>query len=267
MRTPIPSLSILGLVAAQKASTASTITGLVILLAVLCGVAWGIRALVRRRRGWNALTPDEQEHRKATRAADKSVKRAMRDYKRAVSNARSELERAIKQQELGSLNGVVLYDENIKTDSGLHPLTPNVTAAVDSAGALGSRSTLTRMGAGALVTGPFFWPFGLLAGAAAKKTVDKRELYLLIEGGEWADLTKCNPDHGDKARSFAQSVNVAARNVERVKTDRKRRVEELTERLAAVEANRSAIEAAEHVRAQLGDDWKMDAEPDPGPTG
>jgi len=107
------------------------------------------------------------------------------------------------------------------------------------------------MGAGTLVAGPL----GLLAGAAARKgktqTVDTRELYLLIEGDDWADLIKCNPNHGETARAFAQQINVAARNAERVKGDRVLRVQDLTERLAAVEADRSGIESAELARAEL----------------
>ena len=150
---------------------------------------------------------------------------------------------------------MTLNDENIKTKSGLHALTVNVKAAADSAGALtkthSSRSTVTRMGAGTLVAGPL----GLLAGAAARKgktqTVDTRELYLLIEGDDWPDLIKCNPKHGKKAREFAQQINVAARTAEGVKSERGLRVQDLTKRLAEVEADRSVIESAERARAEL----------------
>jgi hypothetical protein len=96
----------------------------------------------------------------------------------------------------------------------------------------------------------------VLVGAAAKKgkTVDSRELFLMVQGEDWADTTNCDPaKEGEQVRKFAQAVNVAAGNVERVKAEREVGVRELGQRLAAVEADRSAIETAERHRAALGD--------------
>jgi hypothetical protein len=98
------------------------------------------------------------------------------------------------------------------------------------------------MGAGAVALGPI----GALIGATAKKssTIDKRELYLLVDGGEWASMAKLNPDHGAKARQFAQAVNVAARKVDTVTRDRTQRVEQFERELSRIRADHREIEAA-----------------------
>jgi hypothetical protein len=205
-----------------------------------------------------------RDYDKAVGVADKGVKKATREYDRRINQVRKRLEAAKMPEKLAAFPAItldsaqrlVLHDDHIKTASGSHPLTPTVAAAVDTAGNLvkwqKSRSTLTRMGAGTLIAGPL----GFLVGAAAKKSSthkeDNRELYLIVEGEDWGDTRKCDPKKdGERARNFAQAVTVAARNVERVKADRERLVKKLTEELAAVEADRSGIEAAERTRAAV----------------
>ncbi len=86
---------------------------------------------------------------------------------------------------------------------------------MDTAGALThgvrSRRTLTRIAAGGVVAGPV----GALAGAMLKKQtnvkVDSRELYLLIDGPDWAVLQRCNPRSATAVRRFAQAINQASR--------------------------------------------------------
>lgn len=148
----------------------------------------------------------------------------------------------------------MLYDEYLTTPSGRHDLTPFTNATVDTAGNLAhkTRSTLTRMGAGTVIAGPL----GFMVGGAFKKgkTVDTRELFLMVEGGNWANTSNCDPEkEGQKAREFAQKVSLAARNVERVKAERVAKVAELQERLTALEADRSSIEQARAARRALGD--------------
>jgi hypothetical protein len=244
-----------------------TVIGTFILLALVAAIGWGAYKLVQRRKAWNALSPAEQQHQRAITEADKAVRTAKKEYDKSVKGTRKELERARTPQKLGRFKTehvggwqdafkgereFVLHDDRIKTPSGEHRLTSNVSAVVDTAGNLAhkSRSTVTRMGAGAVIAGPL----GLLVGAAVKKgkTVDSRELFLMVEGEDWADTTNCDPaKEGEKVRKFAQAVNLAARNVDRVKAEREQRVRDLTKRLAAVESDRSGIEAAERHRAAL----------------
>jgi hypothetical protein len=240
------------------------------LFAVAAACGYAAYRSAQRRKAFNTLSPAEQQRSLAIREANKAVKTAAKDYSRHVKETRRALEKARAPQKLGRFKTehvgdwkdafkgereFVLWDDKIKTPSGERSLTSHVAAVVDTAGNLAhtSRSTLTRMGAGAVIAGPL----GFLVGVAAKKgkTLDNRELYLFVEGEDWADSTNCDPGkEGRKVRDFAQKVNLAVRNVERVKAERERSVKDLTERLAAVEADRSAIEEAERARAALGTD-------------
>lgn len=86
-----------------------------------------------------------------------------------------------------------------------------------------------------------------------------------MEGEDWADSTNCDPGkEGQKVREFAQKINLAARNVERVKAERAASVRELTKRLAAVETDRSAIEQSKQARTVLGTDPMVPLELPPG---
>lgn len=244
-----------------------------IILALLAVAGFCLYAAYRshkHRSALNALPPAERERALAIREADKVVKTAHKTRDRALKDTRRNLDKARTPQKLGRFKTdhvgtwkdafkgdreFILWEDRIKTPSGEHPLTPHVSAVVDHAGNLvhKSRSTMTRMGAGAVIAGPL----GFLVGVAAKKgqTVDNRELYLFVEGEDWADSTNCDPGkEGQKVREFAQKVNVAARNADRVRAERAQQVAELTRRLAALEADRSEIEQAEEARAALGPD-------------
>jgi hypothetical protein len=220
-------------------------------LLMLAGAAILIRNLVRRHKAVGALTVEERAHYDSLKAARKELKGAERTYASNVRDGERSLKKARTPDQLGSIGGHVLYDVRIKTPEGTYPLTAEVTATVDNAGALAtkSRSTLTRMGVGTLVAGPF----GLVAGAVAKKssTIDKRELYLLVDGGEWASMAKLNPDDGAKARKFAQAVNVAARKAAAVERERAQLVSGLEQQLIATRGDRKAIEAANATVLQL----------------
>jgi len=95
---------------------------------------------------------------------------------------------------------------------------------------------------GKLVAGPF----GLVAGAAARKSkeVDKRELYLLVDGGEWATMGQFNPDKRARVREFAQALMPAARNAPAAAERRAALVCQCRQVLAQAQADRAEIERA-----------------------
>jgi hypothetical protein len=88
-----------------------------------------------------------------------------------------------------------------------HTIDAHVTAQVETAGNLVRRPTLMRAAAGAVVAGPL----GAVLGGAAWKKEDARELYLAIEGKDWAELVQLDPRRGSEARALAQRINLAAR--------------------------------------------------------
>jgi hypothetical protein len=73
-----------------------------------------------------------------------------------------------------------------------------VHATVDKAGNVTSRMTLTRMA----FTGP--------PALALKKNKDHRELYLVVEGPDFAFADRLDPKDGAKARKFAAKINTSA---------------------------------------------------------
>lgn len=124
-----------------------------------------------------------------------------------------------KHAMLGKRNmAVTLYRDTLTIDEQLgnpladkreYHLDSSVRASVEAGGSIDRRTSATRVAAGAVLTGGV----GAIVGAIAKKKVDKRELYLVIEADEWAELVELKPKHGAQAREFAQKINLAARNV------------------------------------------------------
>ena len=57
-------------------------------------------------------------------------------------------------------------------------------------------------------------PLGLMAGGTEDHFTDSRELYVLVEGDEWAHVEALEPDAGYWARRSAQLVNWRARGRE-----------------------------------------------------
>ena len=237
----------------------STVIAWIILMAIVAAIGYGIykavSATVARLKYGKRLSPEEKKHRALVKAADKGIRRAESEYASRMKQARKAVDKAAAPIKIQTLGRVLLTDERLQTPNGQHPLTPDVQARVDTAGSLAayakSRSTLTRMGAGGLVLGPV----GMLIGATAKKskdvTVDKRELYLLVEAETWAETVKLNPDKGTQARALAQAINLAARNVEQAKRNRSEAIRAANVRLAEVEQDRTAITRAQAHRASL----------------
>lgn len=119
-------------------------------------------AAAEARRVADALRRAENDHAKAVKrverdqtkivkGATKDLERARRDHEKAVRRAEKDLEAARSPGPLAQtfLPTVRLYEDRIQTPDGTRMLTPQLEAAVDTAGnfVVGGRSTLTRMGA------------------------------------------------------------------------------------------------------------------------
>jgi hypothetical protein len=89
------------------------------------------------------------------------------------------------------------------------PLTPDVTVSVEAAGNASvtrGRNLAAKAIGGALVPGGVF-----LFGNAKNQVHDHRELYLIIDGPDWAYTLRVDPNSGEAARRFAQNLRLAAR--------------------------------------------------------
>lgn len=86
-------------------------------------------------------------------------------------------------------------------------------------------------------------PLSLFAPKGVKH--DDRELFLLIEGPDWAQLVKCDVDAQARTRAFAQALNVAARNVHKAKQAREQHVATAERALVSAANDQSDIQTAE----------------------
>lgn len=218
----------------------------------------------------------ERERRAALRTARKPLVQvrsaAERDYSRRIGDAefafrkrKDEADPRLKAAErraaeaemvgrervvsFSGLDGSVVAEANSLTINGkTFVMNTSVRASVDTGGNFSqhSRSTLTRMAAGGLLLGPV----GMLAGGMVKKSqnADLRELYLLIEGDDFAAAITCNPNLGSAARQAAAAINQAAKTSVGLE---KRRSEAIS---SAKEALRSALEQHARDLAQASDE-------------
>lgn len=196
------------------------------------------------------LRTASREYAANVRRAEQSLEKSEKLWNKSVSRAQKQVATAqeLPTRALANYSGQVgrfaLYGDSIETEQGRFKLDRSVHADVDTAGNLAtkSRPTLTRMAAGGLLLGPV----GILAGGLFKKskTVENRELYLLIEGSDFATLVQAKPDHGSKLRQLAVEINNAARSVDDFHQRCRAALHEAETDLATRQADRSAIESA-----------------------
>lgn len=126
---------------------------------------------------------------------------------------------------------VHLYSDRVVTPSGQFPLEPELSAAVDTAGAISSRVTATRL----VLTGPF--------ALAMKKKKDDRELFLYVDSPAGQHVEPCRPEDQARVRLFASKITTAARQA-KPGVSQEARVDELRQRYEALDAPDSAVRLA-----------------------
>ena len=172
---------------------------------------------------------------------------------RRHSSAIAELVRRIVELEdprgkrIATFDSVLLHEFRIITPAGESGL-DEVRATVDTAGNLSEtkRATLTRLGLGGLVLGPLGAVLAL--GFQKRRTVDHRELYLLIEAGPASCVLQIEPDAGAQVRAFATRINAVAAGVAHA---RERRAAESAAMRTRLASTREDVSDLEQARAQL----------------
>ncbi len=106
-----------------------------------------------------------------------------------------------------SLRALKLFRDRVELPDGTHLVSPDTTAAVESAGNLSTRTSLTRVVGGAAL----FGGVGAIVGAGARKKKDARELYLAVSSERGTTVVELHPSEGAEARVFAAAINTAAR--------------------------------------------------------
>ncbi len=135
-----------------------------------------------------------------------------------------------------SFGPVKLFEDQVVLNGRVHTLTPDLKVTVDSIGNLSHtcRHTVSR----AAVLGP-------ISVFAPKNTKhDDRELFLLFEADDWAVTVKVRKEHQLQARNLAQAANLAARQLDQVRTKRTALIAEATANLLQVVCQRDELEQA-----------------------
>lgn len=151
-------------------------------------------------------TADEAE----LKGLRKELKRAERENMRAIRGrpvnrvSLRDVREAMKA--VTTFEGLT-FDGSVLSYGGQSQNVESARVLVETAGQLDRRTTLTRVAAG----GFLFGPAGAVVGALAKKKVDHRELYLVVDGDLYAWAVPVNPNKGAEARAFAAKVNTASR--------------------------------------------------------
>ncbi len=73
---------------------------------------------------------------------------------------------------------------------------------------------------------------------------DSRELYLLVEGPNFAGLVECRPDDGPKVRQLAVAIKNASKSYPSEREARESTVSQAQKALEAVQNDKTGIEAA-----------------------
>lgn len=227
-----------------------------VLLASAVVVIWRMPTAERRARlgvlrARGALHRSRQRHAALIRQAQRALARVERKHSSTVAT----LDRRLVELEdprgrrLDGFGPITLHELRIVTPAGEVPL-DGVTVTFDTAGNLSEtkRTTLTRLAVGGLVLGPLGAILAL--GFPKRRTVDNRELYLLVEAGAASCVVQVRPDDGGRVRAFAVQVNAAASGVERA---RARNATDLAAARAQLAATREDVSALESARARLGE--------------
>lgn len=220
-------------------------------------VALGVRAVVKRRK-WRQLSPEEQAHHTALKAAAREVQQAGREHQKAVKAAEKALAEArqIGHRRLGSFTDkqgrkVEAFEDRLVTPNGTFAVDPDLKATVDTAGnlAVTRRATLTRIAAGGMVGGRFG---ALLGSQVQKKSVDDaRELYLLLEGSDFVEVVECRAEDGAKVRSLAAQVVTAGKRRDSLTADRESSVSRAGTALEHAQGDTGRLDAANAALREL----------------
>lgn len=218
-----------------------------------------IARIARLKEAKKKLALVNKEHASAVKLAERNLNQEVAARERAIRAAREAVAEAesLGFRPIGSYRGkegaVSATESTITVPQGTFPI-DGVGAAVDTAGnfSTSSRSTFTRVAGGAIL----FGPVGAIVGASAKKNKqhDLRELYLLIQGPQFATALTCNPDHGAQVRQFVGALSNAVQSKPGLLARREQAIPAARASLEVAVSDTSAVDARQHQLQQTRGD-------------
>ena len=234
------------------------VAGLLLMITVVVVVrmpAEERRARLDVLRAERMLRRARASHERLVRAAEREVSRVERRH----SEQLAALDRRIVALEdprgprIDAVGPVTLYALRLVTPAGEVPI-DGVRADVDAEGTIDvrKRTTLTRLAVGGALLGPLGAVLAL--GFPKRRTVDGRELYLLIEAGPASCVVQVHPDQGAQVRAFAVQVNAAAADAPRRRGAIAAELATARAELAATREDTSSLDVAREALAAARSD-------------
>jgi hypothetical protein len=246
----------------------STVVILCVALIIVAATIIGYYLHRKHQRMLAAMSTEQRELYEAEKEYKKSVKRAERElwwansqHSMKVTSAEAALSEAQEQgrKHLGSYSGVdgrrvELWQNRIRM--------PQMGKKISWWEAPTNTTPKAHYFEGGPVKATVDTTGSLAVTNHAEKTVgyDTRELYLMIEGPDFASVIQCRPDDGPEVRYLAAQINNASKSIHSVLQAREQAIAQAKRKLQAIRNDRTGIETArERLEAAKSNTQRLDA--------
>ncbi|MBB1484450.1 hypothetical protein H5392_11365 [Tessaracoccus sp. MC1865] len=246
-------------------STGQLVVGIAVVLLVVGVVFLVVRAVKRHQADVASLSPSDRELHDRCLAADKDIKTAERELKSTSAKADKAVKEAKEVPIVASVEGHSLTPLEVTVNKKTYLMGADVRAELESLGEVTGflsttssthKSTGLAVGAGVgHVAGGAHVSRGKTYNFNEIKKLDTREIYFVVTGRGWSEVSSVSPEAGLGVRQFVHSVNAAAQGYEEFERQYRALVESVTnegEQLTASAQQR--VEDARAARELLGDD-------------
>lgn len=197
--------------------------------------------LDQRVKSWKAVVGDQR----------KALETAHSRYTKSVKAANRQVKIADKPKKLaGSFMPVSVFETHLEIEGKHFELQPGIHATVDSAGNISRTRRLTLTRTAMFGVGTLFMP------KATKH--DDRELYLLVEAPEWAEVVKLDANRRRQAQQLAQEIVLASAHAQQHQTAYAERRTQAKEALQSALSDLGEIEEGERLLLERDDAGRAD---------
>ncbi len=190
------------------------------------------------------LEIDAGEWRAALDEARSVVAERQPEYDARVEQAATPLRALLDPPSLKSLGSVTLYPNRIAINGVVHNLDAEMNTVAETRGSINraKRSLLTRVGVGAATS---LWLYGLGFFATPKtKKHDDREVVLIVEGSDWAEMATFAPALQRDVVRFAKEIEVAGAAWAAGESDRRPEATRLAQDVRPMRDDRAELDDA-----------------------
>ena len=203
------------------------------------------------KRELDAITRDQK---KLLKDAEKELKRVTKERERQIKDCKGEIEQARNgfYGHVQTLAGIVLYGDRIVAEAKSIPLSDDLEIEINSSGNVYSETTVSGGGtsvAGAVIGGAVAGPVGAVVGGrkgvkSKSEVQDERKLFISIVSSIDSAVVELDPKMELDARKLVAETKKQIKTLDSRKGKMDAELAELTQRLAMLEKDTSAIDEA-----------------------